>query len=293
MADYFDTGETTEVDTYSETSSSEYLRLRAKADRLYKKRNQLSQKSQAAYCSGNGKRAYELSEQSKKIMDQADSVSLQAAEYVFRENNEYRGPHEIDLHGLFVKEAIDFLEQRISHDLGIKQRQLQVITGKGLHSADGVPKLMIAVEDLCEEMGLKHHTDPCNAGILVIELGNDSEKAPQETYYGSGQSQSYPQGVQVVTPQKQEQEEQQRKQQEQEELQRQQEQEQEQHRKQEQQKQEQEQQQQSQSKQYQQQHHQQYRNQQYHKPSGSSKSDIVEISLLVIFFLLVLLLGGT
>ncbi|RLV90171.1 Smr domain-containing protein [Spathaspora sp. JA1] len=209
--------ESTERD-YNHATDSEYLRLRAEADQLYKKRNQLSQQSQAAYKSGDGKRAHELSEQSKQIMNQADSVNRQAAEYVFRENNEDSGPDEIDLHGLYVKEATWFLQQRISHDIRINQSHLRVIVGKGLHSANGIAKLKPAVNDLCKEMGLKHHIDPKNSGVLVVELQGSSadqipshwnaNQAPQQAYHGTGQPQYHPQ-QQQYQPQYQQQQPQQ------------------------------------------------------------------------------------
>ncbi|EGW32931.1 uncharacterized protein SPAPADRAFT_136394 [Spathaspora passalidarum NRRL Y-27907] len=206
MADYIDRGvklfdEGTERD-YNHATDSEYKRLRAEADQLYKKRNQLSQESQAAFKSGDGQRAHELSEQSKKILSQAENVNRQAAEYVFRENNEDSGPDEIDLHGLYVKEAVWFLQQRIAYAVKTNQSHLRVIVGKGLHSANGIAKLKPAVNDLCQEMGLKHHIDPKNAGVLVVELeGSDAGQipshwngqAPQQAYHGTGQPQYHQQ----------------------------------------------------------------------------------------------------
>ena len=50
-------------------------------------------------------KAHELSEELKRILAQAEECNRKAAEYVFRENNEDSGPDEIDLHGLYVKEA--------------------------------------------------------------------------------------------------------------------------------------------------------------------------------------------
>lgn len=145
MATYIDRGvklvddETTERD-YNHATDSEYKRLRSEADRLFQRRNQLSQQSQAAYKQGDGKRAHELSEEAKKVVAQADDYNRKAAEFVFRENNEDSKPDEIDLHGLYVKEAEWILQRRIAHDIQTNQSHIRVIVGKGLHSANGVAK---------------------------------------------------------------------------------------------------------------------------------------------------------
>lgn len=101
---------------YNHATDSEYKRLRSEADRLFQKRQQLSQQSQNAYKQGDGQKAHELSEELKRILAQAEECNRKAAEYVFRENNEDSGPDEIDLHGLYVKEAEWILERYDDND---------------------------------------------------------------------------------------------------------------------------------------------------------------------------------
>lgn len=159
---------------YNHATDNNYKQLRAKADKLYEKRNQLSQQSQAAYKSGDGKKAHELSEESKKVLDQAEDYNQRAAEYVFRENNADSAEDEIDLHGLYVKEAEFFLQLRIVQFIKTNQSHLNVIVGKGLHSKNGIAKLKPAIDEMCDESKLKHHIDPNNSGVLVINLKNTS-----------------------------------------------------------------------------------------------------------------------
>ncbi|EDK44235.1 conserved hypothetical protein [Lodderomyces elongisporus NRRL YB-4239] len=170
---------------YNHATDSEYKRLRAKADEYYKKRNALSQQSQAAYKQKDGQRAHELSEELKKALAQAEQYSQQAAEYVFRENNADSAADEIDLHGLYVKEAEWILKVRLKQAISTNQSHLKVIVGKGLHSQNGIAKLKPAVDQLCDETRLKHYIDPKNSGVMIIELnGEDASNIP--TGWGSG-----------------------------------------------------------------------------------------------------------
>lgn len=159
---------------YNHATDSNYKQLRAKAHKLYEKRHELSEQSQAAYKRGDGQKAHELSVESKKILDQAEDYNQQAAEYVFRENNTDSAEDEIDLHGLYVKEAEFFLQLRIVQFIKTNQSHLNVIVGKGLHSKHGIAKLKPAIDEMCDESHLKHHIDPDNSGVLVINLANTS-----------------------------------------------------------------------------------------------------------------------
>lgn len=183
---------------YNHATDGEYKRLRQEADQLYQKRQHLSQQSQQAYKNGDKAKAKELSDQLKKIGEQAEDSNIRAAEYVFRENNTDSAGDEIDLHGLYVKEAEFILQRRIGNDIRTNQSHINVIVGKGLHSANGIAKLKPAVTAMCDEAGLKHHMDPKNSGVLVIDLTNTQSSqipnnwagpAPQQSYQPSGQPQ--------------------------------------------------------------------------------------------------------
>lgn len=86
------------------------------------------------------------------------------------ENNEDSGPREVDLHGLYVKEAIFYTDRSIQEArnrgdseihlivgtfdifcLFVHVAQLLVSVGKGLHSRGGVAKLKPAIEELIQK----------------------------------------------------------------------------------------------------------------------------------------------
>lgn len=158
------------VKDYNHATDQEYQRLRSLADDAHKKRQELSNESQAAYKQGDGGRAHQLSEKAKIQQRLADQYNMEAAEYVFVQNNADSGSDEIDLHGLFVKEALWILQRRIASGVNGQESRLRVIVGKGLHSQNGLAKIKPAVEDLCREANLKNYIDKKNQGVLVIEL---------------------------------------------------------------------------------------------------------------------------
>ncbi|QRV84558.1 Smr domain protein [Ceratobasidium sp. AG-Ba] len=94
----------------------------------------------------------------------------EAAEQIFREKNDGCEPGEIDLDGLFVKEALSRLSQFIREAATLSQTNPRGITGKGL-SSEGDPQILPDVEDSRRKKGLRHHTDEANAGVIVVELG--------------------------------------------------------------------------------------------------------------------------
>lgn len=163
---------------YNHATDNTYKNLRDKADQMYEKRKKLSNQSQQAYQNGDGQKAHELSEELKKVLAQAESYNRQAAEYVFRENNADLAEDEIDLHGLYVKEAEWIMQKRLSECIKTHQSHLRVIVGKGLHLENGIAKLKPAIEDLCRESNLKHHIDPKNTGVMVIDLANSQGLLP-------------------------------------------------------------------------------------------------------------------
>lgn len=163
---------------YNHATDNTYKDLRDKADQMYEKRKKLSAQSQDAYQKGDKQKAHELSEELKKVLAEAEKYNRQAAEYVFRENNADSAGDEIDLHGLYVKEAEWILQKRLAECFRTHQSHLRVIVGKGLHSQNGIAKLKPAVEELCRESGLKHHIDPKNTGVMVIDLANSQGQLP-------------------------------------------------------------------------------------------------------------------
>jgi len=96
-------------------------------------------------------------------------------------------PHEVDLHGLYVKEAIDYTDRALQQARTRGDRELYLIVGKGLHSKDGA-KIKPAIQQLIHKCvlcflfpfwpiplsryQLSAHLDPTNAGVLIVELNS-------------------------------------------------------------------------------------------------------------------------
>ena len=134
-----------------------------------------------------------------------EKYNKQASEFIFRENNaEGRVASDtIDLHGQFVEEAENILEERIRYAKSTGQTHLHVIVGKGNHSAAHIQKIKPRVEQICQREGLQYHTEP-NEGRIYINLtgGPVTDMPPigqgypqQPAQYGGGQ-QGYPEGQQ-------------------------------------------------------------------------------------------------
>lgn len=120
-----------------------------------------------------------------------EQYNRQARDYIFRENNSTdRVPSDtIDLHGLFVEEAEDVLEERIKAARGRGETHLHVIVGKGNHSVNHVQKIKPRVEQVCRELGLQYKTE-ANEGRIFVNLQGGSvdhmPPPPNAPQYGSG-----------------------------------------------------------------------------------------------------------
>jgi len=99
-------------------------------------------------------------------------VMLQyASDWIFVENNKDSNPGEIDLHGLYVKEAIAHTDDAIEQAKRKGDSEIHLIVGKGLHSQGGVAKIKPAIESLMQKHQLVAELDPHNAGVLIVYLG--------------------------------------------------------------------------------------------------------------------------
>lgn len=129
-----------------------------------------------------------------------EAYNKQASEYIFRENNaDGRVPPDtIDLHGQYVEEAEDILEERIRYARAHGENHLHVIVGKGNHSDGHIQKIRPRVEQVCRELGVQFHTEP-NEGRIYVDLTGQGQGQQQQGYgYGQQQQQQqqYQQGYQ-------------------------------------------------------------------------------------------------
>lgn len=187
----------------SQEAEQEYDRLRDLARQEAAKRSSCFDRAHQAYERGDGQLAHQLSEEGKKHGAAVDRYNKQASEFIFRENNaEGRvDSNTIDLHGQFVEEAEDILEERIRYAKSHGQTHLHVIVGKGNHSTGHIQKIKPRVEQVCQELGLQYNTEP-NEGRIYVNLTGGAAVPPsgsgyqsgngQQQYHGGGYQQGYP-----------------------------------------------------------------------------------------------------
>ncbi|KAJ5618899.1 smr family protein [Penicillium lagena] len=178
----------------SSDAEAEYDRLRGLARQEASKRNACFQRSQEAYSSGDGAGAKHLSEEGKAHGHKMDEYNKQASEFIFRENNASGrvAADTIDLHGQFVEEAEEILEERIRYAKTHGQNHLHVIVGKGNHSANHVQKIKPRVEQVCRELGLQYSTEE-NAGRMYINLtGGAAVMPPPSSHQHQPSHHQYP-----------------------------------------------------------------------------------------------------
>ncbi|CAG8548635.1 5524_t:CDS:2 [Ambispora gerdemannii] len=131
---------------------AKYRHYRNLAGEQARIRKQVSAQAQIAYKHGDGKKAKELSNKAKEH---------------YKEMENYQ---ELDLHGLFVTEALAYTEQRIQHCKSMKAKNLVIIVGQGNHSIDGVSKLKPAVTELINKYQIRCTPNKPNPGCLFLEF---------------------------------------------------------------------------------------------------------------------------
>jgi len=129
------------------------------------------EESKSVYRAGDRARAKTLSNEGKEHKVKSQQLNREASAWIYEKNNEDREPGEIDLHGLYVKEAVEYTDQAIKSAKGRGDATINIIVGKGLHSTGGVAKLKPAIEALLQKHNLVVELDPDNAGVLVVQLG--------------------------------------------------------------------------------------------------------------------------
>ena len=151
-----------------------------------------SPQAHEAYTRGDGAAAHQLSEEGKSHASKMDAYNKQASDYIFRENNAPGrvADDTIDLHGQFVEEAENILEQRIRYAQQNGQSHLHVIVGKGNHSANHIQKIKPRVEQVCQELGLQYATEQ-NEGRMYINLQGGPAVMPPMSGHGSGGGQQH------------------------------------------------------------------------------------------------------
>ncbi|CAO3651266.1 unnamed protein product [Mucor hiemalis] len=151
--------------------NQQYSSLRAQAHEAAEKRNACYAQSQEAYNSGDGARAKELSNEGHRHDESMKQYNKKASDYIYAQKNQGRPSNEIDLHGLFVKEASEKVEEAIRRCEKNGEKDLVIIVGKGLHSPGQIAKLKPAIIELVKKYNVSCQPNIPNPGCLYIEFG--------------------------------------------------------------------------------------------------------------------------
>ncbi|KAF8556354.1 DUF1771-domain-containing protein [Imleria badia] len=149
-----------------------YMSLRAKAKEQGDLMVQCFQQSHETYDRGDGALAKKLSENGKQHERTMESLNAEASAWIFRRDHARQDckPGEINLHGLYVKEAVSCVDKSIQEARQRGDAEIRLIVGKGLHSDGHVTKIKPAIEDLMKKHDIPTQVDPHNAGVLIAQL---------------------------------------------------------------------------------------------------------------------------
>ncbi|KAB5595180.1 Alpha-1,2-mannosyltransferase [Ceratobasidium theobromae] len=153
-----------------------YQQLRAQARAEGDAMARAFEASKEAYKNRDGAKAKELSNEGKKHKAEMERLDKEASDWIFEQVNMDSAPNELDLHGLYVKEAIARTEAAVQAAQNRGDEEIHIIVGKGLHSQGHVAKLKPAIEDLMVKYQLNARIDPRNEGILIVQLGGRGQR---------------------------------------------------------------------------------------------------------------------
>jgi DNA-nicking Smr family endonuclease len=149
--------------------------LRNEASQLRLRAKVASKQSQSEYNFGSKAQAKVLSNRKNDLYRQMTEKNRQAAELIFEHFNQDRSSNVIDLHGLYVAEALRYLRNKLDECRAEKISQLTVITGFGNNSPNKIAKIKPEVENFARQNGLKA---TFHGGHIKIDL---STYNPQRT----------------------------------------------------------------------------------------------------------------
>lgn len=107
----------------------------------------------------------------KRIMTEVNRIAYRAS------NLDKRNVWTVDLHGMSGRAAVEVVSSQLntlSNLVGSGGLLVQIVTGRGKHSKDGVPIVRAQVMQYLSEMGYRHELDPTNEGMVLVHLSEPS-----------------------------------------------------------------------------------------------------------------------
>ncbi|PBK68358.1 DUF1771-domain-containing protein [Armillaria solidipes] len=161
-------------DNQQDQPNEYYDGLRARANKEGDEMARCFSESREAYSRGDRAAAKDLSNQGKDHKQKMEQLNKEASDWIYLGqcyDPSPLKPGELDLHGLYVKEAITYTDAAIEEAKLRGDSEIRLIVGKGSHSEGGEAKLRPAIMKLMRKyVGLVAEFDRSNSGVLVVEL---------------------------------------------------------------------------------------------------------------------------
>ena len=153
-------------------------RLRSEAQKHAEERHQLLDASKKAFESGDKGKAKELSEKGKEAGRLMEESNKKAAAVILKHRNDGHGEHYLDLHGLYLEEALTAFREKMAVLQKSKDEIVfEVIPGAGNHSKNKAiikPKI---IEELVNNKSGNVTFEEKNAGSINVFINKGAEGA--------------------------------------------------------------------------------------------------------------------
>ena len=135
-------------------------RLRAEKDALFHQADEAGR-------AGNRARRHVLLDAAHSKRREFERLKAERARRTFEKRNSGYGLDQIDLHGLYLHDAVTACQERLSKAISSNVREVTIITGAGHHSSHGHAKIKPAVEELLARYKLSYTFLPGEGGFVV------------------------------------------------------------------------------------------------------------------------------
>lgn len=144
----------------------EYRKL---ALETFRYRDEIKVRSKEAFLNGNRALAYELSGEAQSLYTKASQYNALAAERIFYHYNPSLTSTTVDLHGLYIKEAIYYFGQHLQRCINRGEKRMEIVVGMGKQSASDGHKVGPAIIELCKQLDVFVCLSQ-NRGLLLVRV---------------------------------------------------------------------------------------------------------------------------
>lgn len=159
-------------------------RLRAEAQKYADERHEFLDASKNAFEAGDKAKAKELSEKGKAAGRKMEECNKKAAKAILKHRNAGYGDHYLDLHGLYLEEALTaFREKLIVLQKSKEEIVFEVIPGAGHHSKNKAVIKPKIIEELTANKSVSFEEKNAGSIYVFINKGKGSSISPPRPVY--------------------------------------------------------------------------------------------------------------